>query len=860
MAEAWGGNVRNWRGGVAAWVQSETSTTATIRVVARWQSLAWGFNVPNGNTACVSCDGQSSGWVGVGGVHAGSGQTITKDMLVRDFTVAKHYGGGRDVSCYGGFHLGGYQVGDSGATCNVRIGGIAYSRPKPPRGFTASRVSDAEASLSWQGDYTGMDGAYPWSNVLIERRTDSGGWAQVAELGWDATSWRDTGITAGHRYDYRARSKGPGGTSDYVTMSGYVHTTPPSPSGCAAARASDASQRVTWSLAGNAAETNAGVAVERSVDGGGWVQIAKLGGTPTNYTDNGASANHRYQYRVRSYSPNGLWSGYSTSGYVYTTPAAPSAVSASATGPTSVEVSASGLPRWADSYQVEHKGPSGAWGATKSAVGFPVSMGSEAGENFYRVRSGRGGLWSGWRESAGITTVAVPLAPTITGLSPVYALGSLAVVSWTPNHPDGSAQTAAELEVVDPSGVGKTVKVEGVEKSAQITFDSVGTWKIRCRTHGAHENWGAWSGYDEVGVAASPVVTVTRPANDTEVIDVVPFEVGWDVVDATGVSSQTLRLLDAEGAQLHYVELDPDARSYEFRAGTYLPANLADYTVEVSVRGGSTLTGGARRDFSIDYAEPALPTAEIAYTPELGAEVSVKFGLDGWAVRGFTLVSPEFSAGDGEIPVTSGMDYVPEGTVAIGGVMPTVSASVVRVLPDGSQWLVAGSMKDGETARDPLPPLCTDYKYVVTAFSEMGTSISIDVPARVEASAIAINYGAAAARFIPLMYDVELSRDYELATEFMDFADGGEAGGLPTVYTTGSASVRGSVSASVLGCEERAQLDELARGHAIAWVRDVDGGRALCAIGLGLASGAPRELTKVDLSLTECAWREAWDG
>ena len=88
MAEAWGGNVSNWRGGVAAWVQSETSTTATIRVVARWQSLAYGFNVANGNTACVSCDGQSSGWVGVGGVYAGRGQTVTKDMLVRDFTVA----------------------------------------------------------------------------------------------------------------------------------------------------------------------------------------------------------------------------------------------------------------------------------------------------------------------------------------------------------------------------------------------------------------------------------------------------------------------------------------------------------------------------------------------------------------------------------------------------------------------------------------------------------------------------------------------------------------------------------------------------------------------------------------------------
>ena len=306
----------------------------------------------------------------------------------------------------------------------------------------------------------------------------------------------------------------------------------------------------------------------------------------------------------------------------------------------------------------------------------------------------------------------------------MYALGTSATVAWIANHPDGSRQTAAELEVTNPGGSSTTLEVEGDSKEALVTFDAVGVWKLRCRTHGAHEDWGAWSGFEEVSVAASPVVSITRPSTDTETVDVVPFEVRWEVVDVTGVSSQALRLLDSDGSALYSVELGPDHRSYEFRAGTYLPANLADYTVEVSIRGGSTLTGGARRDFSIDYAEPALPTAEIAYTPELGAEVSVKFGLDGWAVRGFTLVSPEFSAGDGEIPVTSGMDYVPEGTVAIGGVMPTVSASVVRVLPDGSQWLVAGSMKDGETARDPLPPLCTDYKYVVTAFSEMGTSIS----------------------------------------------------------------------------------------------------------------------------------------
>lgn len=860
MADAWGGAVRDWRGGVSAWVQSETSTTATIRVVARWQSIGYGFQVNNGNTACVECDGQSSGWVGVGGVYAGTGQTVTKDMLVRDFTVSKRYGGGRNVTCYGGFHLGGFQVGTSGASCSVWVGGMPYSRPKPPRGLSASRRSDTEAALSWQADYTGLDGAYPWTNVLIERRTDSGGWSQIAQLNWDALSYSDKGISAGHRYDYRARAKGQGGLSDYATAGGPVYTTPQSPSGCAVSRVSDSSQRVAWSVAGNAAETYGGVAVERSTDGGGWGQVAKLGGSATNYTDNGTAANHRYQYRARAYSPNNLWSGYASSGYVYTTPAAPATVSASATGPTGVSVTATGLPRWADSYQVEHRAASGSWGETKAASGFPVAMQSTAGVNYYRVRAGRGGLWSGWRESAGITTVAVPLAPTITGVSAVYALGTEAVVSWTANHPDGSAQTAAEIEVEKPDGSTFTVSVDGGGKTAGVELAEIGTWRLRARTHGAHSDWGAWSGYTEVSVAAPPVVTITRPATDADVVDVVPFEARWDVVDSTGVSSQALRLFGPDGALLHSVELGPDARSYEFRAGTYLPANLSAYRVEVSVRGGSTLTGGAERGFEVDYAEPATPSVELSYTPELCAEVSVRFGLDGWELRGSTLVSPELLIeGDG-IPVTSGIEFVADGTVAIGGVMPTVSASVVRVMPDGSQWLVAGDMADGETARDPLPPLCTDYKYVVTAFSETGTSISVEVPARVEASEVAINFGPAAARLITLAYDVEWSRDYELSTELMDFADGGEAGGLPTAYTTGAAKVTWSISGTAMGVDARDALDALARRHAVAWVRDPHGQRALCAIGLGLSGSVPRDVAGVSLSLTETAWREAWDG
>ena len=400
------------------------------------------------------------------------------------------------------------------------------------------------------------------------------------------------------------------------------------------------------------------------------MQIATLGPSATNYADNGISANHRYQYRVRAY--NGLYSVFSESGYIYTTPAAPSSVSASATGPTKVAVAAGGLAPYAAEHQVEHRSASGDWGGSKTAGTFPVDMPSVAGLNYYRVRSGRDGLWSGWCESKGITTVAVPLKPTVSGLPAVYALGADAVVSWTPNHPDGSAQTSAELEVTDPGALHHHRERGGGGRLASVTLGAVGTWRFRVRTHGAHPDWGAWSGYAEVAVAAPPVITVTSPSTDSAVAEVVPFAATWDVVDVTGVASQTLRLLSSDGSPLHAVELVGDVREM-IRAGTYLPANLDAYVIELSVRGGSTLSATATRRFTTDYAAPAAPISTVEYTPELGTEVTVIYGRDARASDGGS-----------------------------GPVIPTESASVVRAMPDGTQWLVY--LTEWATARKHATP------------------------------------------------------------------------------------------------------------------------------------------------------------
>ena len=739
----------------------------------------------------------------------------------------------------------------------MRDSAAPYAGIVGPTNFIAHLVGDDQILLTWTNNSSLSD--KPYYGIYLSRQVDGGTWRLVSNgIEAYAVQYVDYDIEPGHRYRYRISAFNTYGESS-AEYSDYIDTAPPAPSAPSSVeveRVSDATHRVKWS---NPSWRIESASVERSADDGGWVQLATIGGFASNYTDNGTTPNRRYRYRVRV-SADGQWSDYSYSAYSYTTPAPPSSVRAASIGSGRVRVSAEGIARWATSHEVQHKGPEGSWGDSSIVDSLPAEMRVELGDNIYRVRSGRDGMWSDWCESEPVSTVSIPLAPTVSAPPAVYESGSTVVLSWTPNHPDGSAQVKAEVEVAKPDGGTSTVVVDGAESRSEILLDARGLWKFRVRTHGVHASWGQWSGQVETLSAVAPVVTVTAPAIDGEEVASVPLTVAWDVEDETGVSSQTVRLVSADGSPLHEARLDGSARSYELRAGTYLPENLASYTIEVSVRGGSSLSATARRSFTVSFAEPATPFAEFAQTPELAAEVSVRYGADDWALDGWTWVSPEYTVEQDGIPVTSGLTVDEDGAIRFGAVVPTEYVTVIRVTRDGSQWMAADRVNDGETARDPLPPLGTDYKYLVTAYSATGTASTLELPAHVEADAIAINYGPAAVGFVPLRCDVEWSRSYELSTTLMDFADGGESGGLPTAYTTGAAKVTGSIDATVLGRSEQDALDAMARRHAVAWVRDHLGRRALCSIGLGMTGSTPRDVAGVSISLTECAWREAWDG
>lgn len=396
-----------------------------------------------------------------------------------------------------------------------------------------------------------------------------------------------------------------------VTVPAIDYDAPNAPSDCSASRVTDKQAKVTWTNGSTSTtKPRSSTKVERKTDSGSWAQIASVGNSVKNYTDNGISANHRYRYRVRAYGSGG-YSGYSTSGYIYTTPKAPSSVSLVKTSDTQVQVSISGAAAWADGYELQRSVDSGSWAAVATVTAWPYTDTPGGGYVRYRVRAKRGTLASAWTESVEIATITPPLAPAVS-LDPsgaVLPCGTAVTVAWSPNHPDGSEQSSAQVEYTVGSAAAQTADVTGATASYQLpeaALASPATVSVRVRTKGLDPDWGAWSSPVQVALAYPPSVAITSPGSDGAVVDTLPLEVAWTAEDSTGVSSQTFELYGPDGLA-YTAQLSTDARSITLDSSTYRLDNLTGYSVRLSVTGGSSLSTAVERSFETDYLEPAFP-------------------------------------------------------------------------------------------------------------------------------------------------------------------------------------------------------------------------------------------------------------
>ena len=727
MADGYGNRVGYWRVHVAAWVTSQTDTKATIHVEARWQSVASGWDYSGWVASTVWINGQQVGHTG----NSGNKYINNSEVVVcsGDLTVNKT-DNARNVTCKAKIDWNGFHPGSSTGSCSVSVGGINYKKPNPPKNVKWTRNSDLKVTNTWQS--AADNGALkPWKQVVLAKREARDGKA------WG--SWSD--------------------------------------------------------------------------QNGGKGTVLSAG--TTNYAFTGLHANAKYQFSCYARNQAGD-SSHVDSQVIYTTPAAPKSVTAVKTGDRTVQITADVSNTYASWVTLWRRVNGGDWEAVQKdgahyrlapSNGKCVFTDSDApgGTLEYeclvrRVIYGDGSgmstplddtLCSTAKVSNSVTTITPPLAPTVAcEQGAVAPTNTTLVLRWTPNHPDGTAQTSAEVEVTRQDGTIGTETITGAATSYTRTADlqSVGTVKFRVRTKGLDPDWGAWSSYVEVRVADPPSVVVSSPVSP---VTAMPLTVAWSVADVTGVSMQSVEFL--RGSNIVYsVSPGTDVRELQITSTDFLPSNGDQLQIRVTVRGGSTLTATASTLVDVEYTPPASPTVNIQYDANLNGVVQLTFNRtepgtitqEYWTTAlGEPDNSPSalanfYTVSLGE-PDNSPSVLIP---LALGEWRPeTTYATVYRVNPDGSQTLIADNLGDGQQCIDPLPPLNVGYSYRVVAHAESGATQDTLVDARITTRCCALNFGTDAGEALLLDGGYEISEQPALATEEYHFALG-DTDGLPMSY------------------------------------------------------------------------------
>lgn len=697
-------------------------------------------------------------------------------------------------------------------------------------------------------DYSGWVAATVWINGQQVNHTGNSGNkyinnSEVTVLTGDLTVAKTDGarnITCSASIAWNGFHPGTSNASCSVPVGGINYKAPNPPKNVKWTRVDDTKINNTW----QANYDNGALKPWKQIilakregrDGGNWGTWSDQGGgkgtvlnwDATNYSWTGLRSNARYQFSAYARNQAGD-SSHVDSQVIYTTPAAPKSVTAVKTGDRTVQVTADATNTYTWSIDFERQVNGGDWETISTGlVGTKITFtdtNAPGGTLRYRARcwrfiygDGGDGLFGAYTTSNEVTTITPPLAPTVScDQGAVAPTNTALVLRWTPNHPDGTAQTSAEVEVTAQSGDTTTTTITGdsTQWTRTASLQTVGTVKFRVRTKGLDPDWGAWSAYVEVRIANPPSVVINGPASP---VTAMPFTIAWSVADVTGVSMQTVEIL-RDSNIVYSVSPVTDVRELQITSADFLPSNGDQLQIRVSVRGGSTLTATASILVDVEYTPPDYPQVNIQFNDDCAAVVNVVFGT-----------------GDG----------VPE----------TKYATVYRVNPDGSEKLIVDNLMDGQQCIDVLPPLNTEFAYRVTSHAESGSTQDKIVSTVCESGFAVLNYGADAGSSLLLGYDLSVDHRVSHSTSEFWFASGDSS--LPVSYSTSQLN-REINADSVFEWDGDLYLRLLnfADEWSYAWYREPSG--RTCRVKLDMdvsVDTTERKDIHCALSMIELAWED----
>ena len=171
--------------------------------------------------------------------------------------------------------------------------------PAAPSNCSHVRDNDSSNTISWTNNSTT---ANPYSKILIERKTDSGAFVQIASVNYGASvkSYIDNSTSKNHSYSYRVRAYNGNNYSSYSNTSSVTYNTPSEPSGVKAIVQSGTTVLISWTDESN---TETGFAIQGRIktgsSWGSWSNIATVSAGVTQYLRTDAPGG-TVQYRVRA--------------------------------------------------------------------------------------------------------------------------------------------------------------------------------------------------------------------------------------------------------------------------------------------------------------------------------------------------------------------------------------------------------------------------------------------------------------------------------------------------------------------------------------------------------------------------------
>ena len=301
--------------------------------------------------------------------------------------------------------------------------------PAAPTGLTAAQASSTSVSLAWTDASTDED------RFVAEYR-EAGTTAAWTAFGTDAAAGAEsitvTGLVSGRSYEFRVFAEnGNGRSSPSGAASVASGAAPAAPSGVTATAQGSTAALVAWS---DNSSDETGFEVEYRAGSGPWQTAARTTASVTRTAVAGLEPATAYEFRVSATNGNGS-SAAAAAPVLTMPPAAPTALTATRTGPTGVTLTWTDNSTDETSFVIEYKTlNAAAWSAFGEAAADATSTavtGLATGTSYaFRVfaKHSANGL-STPSHTVSVGALGAPAPPT--GLTAAATASTVVALSWT---------------------------------------------------------------------------------------------------------------------------------------------------------------------------------------------------------------------------------------------------------------------------------------------------------------------------------------------------------------------------------------------------------------------------------------------